>query len=192
VKKLTGDFDNGLGAVLIGERSSASFLSKKSREGISGLFQQYRPRADVNRAVKTSEIPQCRGLPPHPDVLSLGRAQEGADSARLFKNDLGQPPRAHVFVYGRQQMSWLRKPTVISTVLLSTLCGSQLLAQNRELTPPEIVNLSLLIDGRSTEVVTHIYRPSGPGAFPIMIFTHGHVVPPADLRDPITADVASW
>ena len=146
----------------------------------------------MNRAVKTSEIPQCRGLPPHPDVLSLGRAQEGADSARLFKNDLGQPPRAHVFVYGRQQMSWLRKPTVISTVLLSTLCGSQLLAQNRELTPPEIVNLSLLIDGRSTEVVTHIYRPSGPGAFPIMIFTHGHVVPPADLRDPITADVASW
>jgi hypothetical protein len=46
VKKLTGDFDNGLGAVLIGERSSASFLSKKSREGISGLFQRYRPRTD--------------------------------------------------------------------------------------------------------------------------------------------------
>jgi len=51
VKKLTGDFDNGLGAVLIGERSSASFLSKKSREGISGLFQQYRPVAEV--AAKT-------------------------------------------------------------------------------------------------------------------------------------------
>jgi hypothetical protein len=47
VKKLTGDFDNGLGAVLIGERSSASFLSKKSREGISGLFQQYRPICDM-------------------------------------------------------------------------------------------------------------------------------------------------
>jgi hypothetical protein len=42
VKKLTGGFDNGLGAVLIGELSLASFLSKKSREGISGLFQQYR------------------------------------------------------------------------------------------------------------------------------------------------------
>jgi hypothetical protein len=42
VKKLTGDFDNGLGAVLIGEHGLASFLSKKSREGISGLFQQYR------------------------------------------------------------------------------------------------------------------------------------------------------
>jgi hypothetical protein len=37
-------------AVLIGERSLALFLSKKSREGISGLFQQYRSK----RAVKTS------------------------------------------------------------------------------------------------------------------------------------------
>jgi hypothetical protein len=48
VKKLTGGFDNGLGAVLIGEHSLASFLSKKSREGISGLFQQYRPEAAAN------------------------------------------------------------------------------------------------------------------------------------------------
>jgi hypothetical protein len=47
VKKLTGGFDNGLGAVLIGEHSLASFLSKKPREGISGLFQQYRPEAAI-------------------------------------------------------------------------------------------------------------------------------------------------
>jgi hypothetical protein len=47
VKKLTGDFDNGLGAVLIGEHSLASFLSKRSQEGISGLFQQYRPRPAI-------------------------------------------------------------------------------------------------------------------------------------------------
>jgi hypothetical protein len=47
VKKLTGGFGNGLGAVLIGEHSLASFLSKKSREGISGLFQQYRPIAEI-------------------------------------------------------------------------------------------------------------------------------------------------
>src|SRR6516225_2679485 len=49
-EKLTGGFDNGLGAVLIGEHSLASFLSKKSREGISGLFQQYRPVADARVA----------------------------------------------------------------------------------------------------------------------------------------------
>jgi hypothetical protein len=47
VKKLTGDFDNGLGAELIDEHSLASFRSKKSREGISGLFQQYRPVAVI-------------------------------------------------------------------------------------------------------------------------------------------------
>jgi hypothetical protein len=52
VKKLTGGFDNGLGAVLIGERSLALFLSKKSREGISGLFQQYRPQA-ASRGAQT-------------------------------------------------------------------------------------------------------------------------------------------
>jgi hypothetical protein len=52
VKKLTGGFDNGLGAVLIGEHSLASFLSKKSREGISGLFQQYRPTAVIRRSAE--------------------------------------------------------------------------------------------------------------------------------------------
>jgi hypothetical protein len=46
VKKLTGGFDNGLGAILIGEHSLASFLSKKSPEGISGLFQQHRSKPE--------------------------------------------------------------------------------------------------------------------------------------------------
>jgi hypothetical protein len=41
VKKLTGGFDNGLGAILIGEHSSASLLSKKSSLGVLGLLQQY-------------------------------------------------------------------------------------------------------------------------------------------------------
>jgi hypothetical protein len=47
VKKPTGGFDNGLGAILIGEHSLASFLSKKSPEGISGLFQQHRSIARI-------------------------------------------------------------------------------------------------------------------------------------------------
>jgi hypothetical protein len=45
VKKSTGGFDNGLGATLISEHRLASFLSKKSPEGISGLFQQHRSKA---------------------------------------------------------------------------------------------------------------------------------------------------
>ena len=44
VKKLTGDFDNGLGAILTGEHSLASFLSKTSPEGISGLFNSIDPQ----------------------------------------------------------------------------------------------------------------------------------------------------
>jgi len=43
-EKLTGGFDNGLGAILIGKNSLASFFSKKSPEGISGLFQQHRSK----------------------------------------------------------------------------------------------------------------------------------------------------
>jgi hypothetical protein len=67
VKKLTGGFDNGLGAVLIGERSLALVLSKKSREGISGLFQQYRPKAGAGRKNKMrctngSSIASGRGI----------------------------------------------------------------------------------------------------------------------------------
>ena len=62
MKKITGDFDNGLGAVLIGEHSLASFLSKKSREGISGLFQQYRSKTAApftcQRALHAAAVPR--------------------------------------------------------------------------------------------------------------------------------------
>jgi hypothetical protein len=43
VKKLTGGFDNGLGAILIGDHSLGSFLSKKSPEGISDFFNSIDP-----------------------------------------------------------------------------------------------------------------------------------------------------
>jgi dienelactone hydrolase len=89
-------------------------------------------------------------------------------------------------------MRWLLKSTVTSTALISILFVSLARPQDGELVTPEIANLSLMIDGQSTEVAVHIYRPNAPGPFPIMIFTHGHVVPPSDLRAPITADVASW
>jgi hypothetical protein len=67
-------------------------------------------------------------------------------------------------------------------------------AQADELVQPEIVNLSLPIDGKQTNVVTHVYRPMTPGvaAFPTVIFSHGNVTPPGDLQDPITAEVANW
>jgi hypothetical protein len=40
-------FANGLGAILNGEHSLASFLSKKSSPSILGLLQQYLPAADI-------------------------------------------------------------------------------------------------------------------------------------------------
>jgi hypothetical protein len=61
-EKLTGGFDNGLGAVLIDELGLASFLSKKSSEGISGFFQQY------STVSKQLEYQHLRSLP----VVSLG------------------------------------------------------------------------------------------------------------------------
>jgi len=59
-EKLTGGFDNGLGAILIGENSLASFLSKKSPEGISGLFQQHRPKPEVERPILLCCTTECR------------------------------------------------------------------------------------------------------------------------------------
>jgi hypothetical protein len=56
VKKLTGGFDNGLGAISIGEHSLASFLSKKSPEGISGLFQQYRSSRDKKTCPRRRQL----------------------------------------------------------------------------------------------------------------------------------------
>jgi dienelactone hydrolase len=47
---------------------------------------------------------------------------------------------------------------------------------------PEILRLPLSIGGNRTEVVTHLYKPRGPGPFPLVIFSHG--------RAPLAADRA--
>jgi hypothetical protein len=80
LKKLTGDFDNGLGAVLIGEHGLASFLSEKSREGISGLFQQYRPAADIEFASQHERTCSSRRHNPQP----LGASGSGSRCAGLL------------------------------------------------------------------------------------------------------------
>jgi hypothetical protein len=65
VEKLTGGFDNGLGAILIGVHSLASFLSKRLPEGFSGLFQHYR---------SDSDDPACRQLSPKAAMADLFQA----------------------------------------------------------------------------------------------------------------------
>jgi len=72
VKKLAGGFDNGLGAILIGEHSLASFLSKKSSE-ISGLFQHYRSLPD---SCSAKDVDDNLRLFPRPVTrLRRGRAK---------------------------------------------------------------------------------------------------------------------
>ncbi|RYF39775.1 MAG: dipeptidyl aminopeptidase, partial [Comamonadaceae bacterium] len=41
------------------------------------------------------------------------------------------------------------------------------------LVQPEIVMLPLLIEGKTVQVSTHLYRPAGEGPFPVVIFSHG-------------------
>jgi hypothetical protein len=83
VKKLTGGFDNGLGAVLIGEHSLASFLSKKSREGISGLFQQYRSKPVGYTVTATSAFASC-GQGVECPWFGDGPCVDGSGLARVF------------------------------------------------------------------------------------------------------------
>ncbi|MDR3451556.1 MAG: dipeptidyl aminopeptidase [Rhodoferax sp.] len=53
---------------------------------------------------------------------------------------------------------------------------------------PEVARLSLLIDGKPSEVVADIYKPAGAGPFPLVIFSHGRAgssVGRSRLRNPI-------
>ena len=38
---------------------------------------------------------------------------------------------------------------------------------------PEVVRLPLVVDGKQAEVVAHLYKPPGPGPFPLVIYSHG-------------------
>lgn len=46
-------------------------------------------------------------------------------------------------------------------------------AQSGDRVEPEVVTLPLVIAGQHTDVIAHIYRPQGPGPFPLVIHSHG-------------------
>lgn len=54
--------------------------------------------------------------------------------------------------------------------LLLMVCSALAMAQRVE---PEITTLPLVINGKRTEVVAHIYKPEGDGPFPLVIYSHG-------------------
>ena len=60
---------------------------------------------------------------------------------------------------------------------------------------PEIIRLPLLIDGSQRELVTHLYRPEGPGPFPLVIFLHGRagsVFERGQLQRPVLVGHANY
>lgn len=63
--------------------------------------------------------------------------------------------------------------SLLSLLLALTLHPGAFAQQGAPQVQPEVARLPLLIDGKTVEVVTHIYRPAGPGPFPLVIFSHG-------------------
>jgi dienelactone hydrolase len=87
----------------------------------------------------------------------------------------------------------------MTAAALVVFCVSQSRGQSEQVVQPEIVKLSLMIDGSPTGVVTHIYKPNSPSvtAFPLVIFSHGRAynpnpLDPSAISVPVIADVANW
>lgn len=60
---------------------------------------------------------------------------------------------------------------------------------------PEVVKLTLRINGEPVEVTSHLYKPQGDGPFPLVIFSHGRAVNQADrarLSQPILVGHANY
>ena len=53
--KLTGDFGNSVGAILIGDRSNSFFLTNKLAPNNLGLLQQYLPEAVIGKLATCQE-----------------------------------------------------------------------------------------------------------------------------------------
>jgi dienelactone hydrolase len=65
----------------------------------------------------------------------------------------------------------MRRGTFLAACWLALAAAQPAVAQDR--VPPEIVALPLVIEGKPTEVVAHLYKPAGAGPFPLVIYSHG-------------------
>ena len=83
-------------------------------------------------------------------------------------------------------------------VALFMLLAGSVMAQPVVLSPPQqpqIMTLPLTIDGTVHQVVTHVYKPSGTGPFPLVIFSHGRAPLQADrdkLQYPVLIGHANY
>ncbi len=79
-------------------------------------------------------------------------------------------------------------------ILVMLLAGS-VMAQPAVPQRPEVMTLPLTIDGTVHQVVTHVYKPSGSGPFPLVIFSHGRAPLQADrdkLQYPVLVGHANY
>lgn len=89
--------------------------------------------------------------------------------------------------------------TLMTVVLAGFLSVAQSQGQPEQVVQPEIVTLSLPVDGSPTDLVVHIYKPSTPGAtrFPLVLYAHGrqynpNPLEPSPLAAPINVGTANW
>lgn len=80
-------------------------------------------------------------------------------------------------------------------VTLFMLLAGSVMAQPAVPQRPQVMILPLTIDGTVHQVVTHVYKPSGTGPFPLVIFSHGRAPLQADrdkLQYPVLIGHANY
>ncbi len=87
-------------------------------------------------------------------------------------------------------------PLLASGALAAALLATGPAHAAAPLPEPDTQVLHLAIDGREVDVATQVFRPGGPGPFPLVIFSHGRSADPAvraALQYPVPlGHVAYW
>ncbi len=89
-----------------------------------------------------------------------------------------------------------RSLTFLPGALLAALLATGPAGAAPPLPAPDTQVLPLAVDGRTVDVATQVFRPEGPGPFPLVIFSHGRSADPAvraGLQYPVPlGHVAFW
>ena len=97
-----------------------------------------------------------------------------------------------------QTVAWIFRTGLAALVVAGAgLAAAQPAAptSSAERVPPQIVVLPLVIDGKTVDVTTHLYKPPGDGPFPLVIFSHGRApsqVERAKLEYPVLVGHANY
>ena len=98
----------------------------------------------------------------------------------------------------RQLVPAVGRSLGLRLVILFMLLAGSVMAQPAVLPQPQqpqVMVLPLTIDGTVYHVVTHVYKPSGTGPFPLVVFSHGRAPLQADrdkLQYPVLIGHANY